>query len=110
VPAYAAKDAAELTHLGKLVSITGSQLVMTGAQDKADRTCTLTADVKVTCDGKACKSSDLKPGMMIRARRSDGGARNKLKFASLQDAGQPVPACSENAEGCPPASPRRTAR
>lgn len=53
-------------HDGKVISLTGNKLVMTGAPGKEDQTCTLTADVKITCDGKACKSSDLTPGMKIR--------------------------------------------
>ena len=79
-------------HDGKVVSITGNQLVMTGARGKAEHTCTLTADVQVTCDGKACKSSDLRPGMRIRvtsesddphaAARIEAIDKN-LKFASL---------------------------
>ena len=54
------------SHDGKVVSITGDKLVMTGTDGKEEQTCTLTADVKVTCDGKVCKSSDLRPGMKIR--------------------------------------------
>ncbi len=53
-------------HDGKVISITGDKLVMTGIKAKEERTCTLAADVKVTCDAKVCKSSDLKPGMRIR--------------------------------------------
>jgi len=77
---------------GKFVSITGNKLVMTGTQGKQEQTCTLSADVKVTCDGKACKSSDLKPGMKIRVT-SDSNDPNaavrveaidkNLEFASL---------------------------
>jgi predicted DNA-binding antitoxin AbrB/MazE fold protein len=54
------------THDGVVVSITGKKVVMTAGDSKAEHTCTLTADAKITCDGKACKSSDLKPGMRIR--------------------------------------------
>ncbi len=54
------------THDGKIISIVGNKLVMTGAEGKGEHTCTLTADVQVTCDGEICKASDLKPGMKIR--------------------------------------------
>jgi hypothetical protein len=80
------------THDGEVISITGTKLVMTGAQDKKEHSHTLTADVKVTCDGKVCKSSDLKPGMKIRvtsesetphtATQIEAIDKN-LKFASL---------------------------
>jgi hypothetical protein len=80
------------THVGEVVSITGTKLVMTGAQGKKEQTCTLTSDVKVTCDGQVCKSSDLKPGMKIRvtsesetphtATRIEAIDKN-LKFTSL---------------------------
>lgn len=54
------------THDGKVISIDGNKLVMTGAPGKDEHTCTLTENVQVTCDGGICKSSDLKPGMKIR--------------------------------------------
>jgi hypothetical protein len=51
---------------GTVVSITGDKLVMTNSQGKEEHTCTMNVNVKVTCDGIACKSSDLKAGMRIR--------------------------------------------
>ena len=39
---------------------------MTETQGGEESTCTLTADAKITCDGKVCKSSDLRSGMKIR--------------------------------------------
>ena len=53
-------------HEGKVVSISGKKLVMTGVEGSAEHTCTLTTDAKVTCDGKVCKPADLKAGMRIR--------------------------------------------
>lgn len=61
-PDFAASD----RHEGKVVSISGNKLVMTGVAGSAEHTCTLATDAKVTCDGKACKAADLKPGMKIR--------------------------------------------
>jgi hypothetical protein len=68
------KDAAfaSRSHDGKVVSITGDKLVMTNMGGKEEHTCTLTADVKVTCDGKICKAEDLKPGMRIRVTSENG--------------------------------------
>jgi hypothetical protein len=54
------------SHDGKIVSITADRLVMTSTDGKAEHAHALTADVKVTCDGKACKAADLKPGMRVR--------------------------------------------
>ncbi|MDX1947266.1 MAG: hypothetical protein SFU86_17830 [Pirellulaceae bacterium] len=79
-------------HEGKVVSVIGNKLVMTGVEGSAEHTCTLAVDCKVTCDGKVCKASDLKPGMRIRvtsegtdphaATRIEAIDKN-LNFASL---------------------------
>lgn len=80
------------SHDGKVVSITGNKLVMTGLEGSTEHTCTLAVDCKVTCDGKVCKASDLKPGTKIRvtsesadphaATRVEAIDKN-LNFASL---------------------------
>lgn len=54
------------THEGKVVSIAGNKLVMSDRQDGPEHSHILAADANVTCDGKACKASDLKTGMTIR--------------------------------------------
>ena len=59
------------THDGIIVSVTGRKLVMTDDDGQAEHTCTLTVDAKITCDGKVCKSSDLKAGMRIRVTTQD---------------------------------------
>jgi CTP-dependent riboflavin kinase len=61
----APKVAKEATHVGKVVNITGTTLVMTSKQGK-EHSHALTAAVKVSCDGKACKAEDLKAGTRIR--------------------------------------------
>lgn len=61
-PAWAAKAN---THDGKFVSVSGDQLVMTTKNGK-ERSHTLTADAKVTCDGIVCMATDLKAGTKIR--------------------------------------------
>jgi len=70
-------------HDGKVVSIAGNKLVMTGTQGKEEHTCTLTADVKVTCDGKVCKSSDLKPGMRIRVTSENDDAHAATRIEAI---------------------------
>ena len=54
------------SHDGKVVSITGAKLVMTNMEGEEEHMHALTADAKITCDGKACKAADLKSGMRIR--------------------------------------------
>ena len=70
-PAWAAPNAGEIRHDGKIVSVSGNQLVMTmkGGQEHSH---TLAADAKVTCDGSACKATDLKAGMKIRVTAKNG--------------------------------------
>ncbi len=54
------------THEGKVVSISGNKLVMTNEQGGEEHSHMLAANARLTCDGKACKASDLKAGMSIR--------------------------------------------
>ena len=55
------------THSGKFVATKGAhQFVMTDRAGKSEHTHTLAADATVTCDGKACKLSDLTAGTQIR--------------------------------------------
>ncbi len=63
--AWAAKEHADVTHDGKVVSVVGDTLTMTDKHGKA-HSHAMTIEGKVTCDGVACKSSDLKAGMKIR--------------------------------------------
>ena len=58
-------DFASNRHDGKLVSISGTKLVMTN-KDGKEHSHTLTADAKLTLDGKACQAADLKAGTRIR--------------------------------------------
>ncbi len=84
-------DAAKTHHDGKLVSITGGRLVMTGAQGQ-EHSHTLMDSAKLTLDGKACEPADLKPGMKIRVTTEgdDQSVANRIEaldknvdFASL---------------------------
>jgi hypothetical protein len=68
---------------GKVVSIKGDKLVMTETLGGEETTCTLTADVKVTCDGKVCKSSDLEAGMRIRVTLDNDEPQGTIKVEAL---------------------------
>ena len=64
-PGLAAKEADNATHDGTVVSITGDKLVMTN-KEGIEHSHALTADAKLTLDGKTCTAADLKPGTRIR--------------------------------------------
>ncbi len=72
--AFAAKDAEEATHDGKVVSATSSKLVMTNkdGKDGKEHTHTLATDAKVTLDGKDCRAEDLRAGTRIRVTTKAG--------------------------------------
>ena len=57
-------DSIEKIHEGTVVSV-GDELKMVDTEGN-EHTHTVAADVNVTCDGKACKATDLRPGMKIR--------------------------------------------
>ena len=58
-------ESEDVTHDGKVVSVTGDKLVMSN-KDGKEHSHTLSKDAKVTCDTKACKIGDLKAGLKIR--------------------------------------------
>jgi hypothetical protein len=65
--ASARPDKEGTTHSGKFVVAKGeTQFTMTDQEGKAEHTHTLARSATITCDGKACKLSDLKAGTMIR--------------------------------------------
>jgi hypothetical protein len=65
--ALARPDTKESTHSGKFVSAKGeAQFTMTDREGKSQHTHTLARNATITCDGKACKLSDLKEGTLIR--------------------------------------------
>lgn len=76
-------DFASIPQDGKFVSLTGNKLVMTGMENKTEQTCTLAADVKVTRDGKVCKTSDLKAGMRIRVTSASNASQEAIKIEAL---------------------------
>jgi hypothetical protein len=59
------KTISDKTIDGTLVSLSPEKLTMT-SNDGKEHSRAVTADVKITCDGKVCKAADLKPGMRVR--------------------------------------------
>jgi hypothetical protein len=57
----------QVTHEGTIVSVSKNKIVMKGKGDNAkEQTHTLALKAKISCDGKACVLSDLKPGQRVR--------------------------------------------
>ncbi len=71
---------------GKLVKVAGDRLTSTCAKGD-EHHYTVAADAKVTCDGKASKSSDLKAGSTIRMTMSKD---DKNKVTAI-DCGKHIP-------------------
>ncbi|MFO1006731.1 MAG: hypothetical protein U0929_12295 [Planctomycetaceae bacterium] len=55
-----------MSHVGQVVSVTASKLVMKSEDGKSEHTHTLVARTRISCDGKVCKATDLKAGTKIR--------------------------------------------
>ena len=98
VAATALALAAEpLTHDGKLISITGEKLVMTG-KDGKEHSHSLATDARLILDGKSCQAADLKAGTRIRVTtQADGNSVSRIEgldknpdFASNRQDGKVV--------------------
>lgn len=76
---------ASSSHDGKAVSITGAKLVMTNMEGADEQAYTLTADIKVTCDGKVCKAADLQPGMRIRVTTENAESHAATRIEALDN-------------------------
>lgn len=70
------------THDGKVVSISGSKLVMSGCDGK-EHSHTVATDAKVCCDGTACRTEDLKVGSKIRVTTQTDDKNVATKIESL---------------------------
>jgi hypothetical protein len=81
-PALAQKDANQSSHEGKVVSISEDKLVMTG-KDGKEHSHALTADAKLTCDGKVCKCGDIKEGMRIRVTTKKDDKQTVTRIEAL---------------------------
>lgn len=73
------------THDGKVVSITGAKLVMTNMDGEEEHMHALTADAKITCDGKVCKAADLKSGMRIRVTTEHAEPQSATRIEALDN-------------------------
>jgi hypothetical protein len=66
-------------HEGKVVSVAGNKLVMTDDAGK-EHSHTVAEKAKISCDGKACLLSDLKPGTKIKVFTKKGDATKALRI------------------------------
>jgi hypothetical protein len=75
------------THEGTVVSVTGDKLIMKTAakdgQEATEHTHKIADNAKITCDGKACKVDDLKPGQKIRVTTKKGDKETAIKVEAL---------------------------
>ena len=67
------------THEGKVVKVDGNKLTMSDKEGKHEHTHTVTADTKVSCDGKDCKLADLKSGCTVRVTTKKGDKDTVVK-------------------------------
>ena len=67
-----AKDVADGTHTGVVVSTTSGKLVMSDKDGTNEHSHTITADTKVTLDGKDAVITDLKAGQKVSVTIKDG--------------------------------------
>src|SRR5258708_33529929 len=81
-PALAEEKGDTQTHEGKVVSVSGTKLIMSDAAGK-EHTHTLADDAKVWVDNKAAKADDLKPGMRIRVSTPKDDLTKVVKIEAL---------------------------
>lgn len=65
VEAISKKKSSPKTFEGRIVSMTGDNLVMS-SKEGTEYSHTLAVDAKLTCDGQVCKAENLKPGHKVR--------------------------------------------
>ncbi|QEL19884.1 hypothetical protein [Limnoglobus roseus] len=82
----------EGTHAGKVVSVAGDQLTTTCGQGK-QHCHTVAKDAKVTCDGKAAKTADLKAGTDVHVTCH----KDDKSIATSVDSGKHIPATGHKA-------------
>jgi hypothetical protein len=74
----------EVSHEGKIVSVTKNKIVMKGEGATAkEHTHTVAATAKITCDGKVCVLSDLKPGQRVRVFTPRDNAEMAVRIEAL---------------------------
>jgi hypothetical protein len=85
--AVTAGDKNKNIHDGKVVSIKGEKLTMEGKNGK-EHTHEVVENAKITCDGKACKLTDLKAGLRILVTIDDTDRATRVQ-AFLKDTPPP---------------------
>jgi hypothetical protein len=68
---------------GTMVRVSSGELTMTD-QDGKEHKHPLAADIKVTCDGKACRAADLKPGMRIRVTTASAAPHAATRVEAIE--------------------------
>ena len=81
-PGLGTKDADNAKHDGTVVSITGDKLVMTN-KEGIEHSHALTANAKLTLDGKACTAADLKPGTRIRVTLQSDAPHEVIRVEAI---------------------------
>jgi len=72
------------SHEGTIVSVAKDKIVMKGTgADKKEHTHTLAKNAKITCDGKECVLSDLKPGLRVRVSTPRDNAEIAVRIEAL---------------------------
>jgi len=74
----------EQTMDGTVVSVSGDKLTMTN-KEGMEHSHALADNVKVTCDGKTCAATDLKPGMRIRVTTASAGQHPAARIEALDN-------------------------
>ena len=82
-PGPATEKADSPPHDGTMVSITGDTLVMTNKKG-IEHSHALTADAKLTLDGKACTAADLKPGTRIRVTLQNDAPHAAVRVEAIE--------------------------
>lgn len=75
---------AGINHDGKAVSVTAAKLVMTNMVGAEEHTYTMAADIKITCDGKVCTATDVKPGMRIRVTTENAESHAATRIEAIE--------------------------
>jgi hypothetical protein len=68
--------AADNPHDGKVVSVANGKLTMTDKEGDNQHSHEVAEDAEITCDGKACRLDELKPGFMVRVTTAMQGNRD----------------------------------
>jgi hypothetical protein len=78
-----AQQQGQQTHEGTVVSVTGNKLIMRMKDQKEEHTHTLAPSARITCDGRECKLTDLRPGLKIRVTTKPGDKTTAVKVEAL---------------------------